>query len=644
MSQAATPQIRLIGAVPRVVLARLQMFFNTNKTFLLPSALPAVQKLRQIYADNSPGKLLVVGHADTTAGGAYNDKLSLERAQATIAFLEDDFQTWLKFYDTGVDSKKRWGKVEDHLMIISMPDFDTKPKGQGAVSWYQSTRHLNVDGKAGTDTRTALIKEYMSLDGASLEDSGVEIEAVAHGCGENFPLDDSGKSLDAPPADNKRDAVDRRVELFFFDSDFGIVPAPPGANSGPKSTQYPAWRQRIEETVELTAGDVNGPKVTFVEMADAHFRTNSAVVMPEGEDPDNSGKQQAFTSVGVIATALRFNDEHPGRSLLIAGHTDTAADPDFNLPLSQERANVTLALLRGGPQGREDFKNLCNARHTVSDIKQILAWVSRTIPGISCNPGVIDDNAATATPHVVAFQKGYNATRATIAPASTANLNPDGSVGLLTWGAIFDCFEFALQQELGETPATLQALRGKLAFTDPANPTVGFSEFFPIEELGVDDFRSQTNRRVELLFFEQGEEPDVAHALSDPETSDLYLPGHFQRVPLRPLATDIKSDDPLVVSVYVGGDPSDSELVIIDGNGTEVLKIPANEADQTVQGVCFFQLEPAFLPDPFEARLRQGDHETRVVGPCSPLALQQALAGGNTTAADELAYPTTATV
>ena len=537
MSQAGTPQIRLIGAVPRVVLARLKMFFNTNKTFLLPTALPAVQKLREIYANNSPGQLLVVGHADTTGGQAYNDELSIERAKATIAYLEDDFQSWLAFYGASVDAKKRWGKVEDHLMIISMPDFNTKPKGQDAVSWYQSTRRLSVDGIAGTDTRTALIQEYMSLDGASLEDSGIAIDAVAHGCGENFPLDDSGNNLDSAAADNKRDPSDRRTELFFFDSEFGIVPAPPGDNSGPGSTQYPAWRKRVDETVELTAGEADGPKVVFVELADAHFRTNSAVVMPEGEVPDNSGKQQASSSVGVIATALRFNDEHPGRSMLIAGHTDTAADPGFNLPLSRERAKVALALLRGGTQGRDDFKTLCNARHTVGDIKQILAWVSAAIPGFSCDPGKIDDNAASATPHIVEFQKDYNANRSAIAPNSSADLVVDGSVGLLTWGAIFDCYEFALQQELGETPANVQALRAKLVFTDPNNPSVGFSEFFPIEELGVDNFRSQTNRRVELLFFQQGQEPDVAHAVSDPETSELYLPGFFERNAIAPMRT-----------------------------------------------------------------------------------------------------------
>jgi len=182
-----TPQLRMIGVVPRSVVAQLHMFFNTNKTFLLPTAIPAVKKLGRIYAQNRPSQLLVVGHADTVGSSDYNEKLSLERAEATIAFLKDDVDTWLKNYDASVDAKKRWGKVEDHLMIISMPDFDTKPKGDDAVSWYQSTRGLTVDGKAGTQTRTALIKEYMSLDDASLDDPSQEDDSP----------DDSSSGADA---------------------------------------------------------------------------------------------------------------------------------------------------------------------------------------------------------------------------------------------------------------------------------------------------------------------------------------------------------------------------------------------------------------------------------------------------------------
>jgi outer membrane protein OmpA-like peptidoglycan-associated protein len=97
----------------------------------------------------------------------------------------------------------------------------------------------------------------------------------------------------------------------------------------------------------LEVDDPDAPDITFVELGDAHFRTDSAVVLPEGEDPNGQGKHQALTSVGLIAQVLRFNDEHPGRSIVVAGHTDTAAGDELNDELSRLRARVALALLEG---------------------------------------------------------------------------------------------------------------------------------------------------------------------------------------------------------------------------------------------------------------------------------------------------------
>jgi outer membrane protein OmpA-like peptidoglycan-associated protein len=527
---ASAPDRRLIGAIPYCVLARLHFFFNTNKTFLLPTALPSLRALRKLYLQNSPCKLLVVGHADTSGGSAYNDRLSLDRAEATIAYLEDDVEGWFKFYGEGIEKKKRWGKAEDRLMIGALPDFDTKPEREDAVGWYQRTRELEVDGKAGPQTRRKLIAEYMSLDGASLLDLGIEMKATAHGCGEHFPLDDTGEVLDRAAADEKRDPVDRRVELFFFDTEFGIVPAPSGKNSKARSAEYPAWRKQVVQTVDLEAGELEGPKVSFVELADSLFRTDSAVVLPQGEHPttDNE-KHESLTSVSGFAMFLRFNEEHPGKRAFIAGHTDTRGNIDFNQKLSEERAQCALAVLMGD---RQRFQGLCQARHTVADYKQILSWVARAFPAFKCDPGKIDDNLATANGPVRRFQEAYNSNKEALGIGPRPPISVDGSVGKETWGAFFDCYEAALQQELGEEPSGVAELRKALTFVDDRHPSLGFSEHFPIEELGVENYRSQANRRVELLLFDQGEEPDLEHAANDPETSELYLPGNYVRRPI----------------------------------------------------------------------------------------------------------------
>jgi len=97
---------------------------------------------------------------------------------------------------------------------------------------------LKEDGKSGPKTREELVRDYMALDGVSLSDQeGFLIDIEVLGCGENFPLDQTGILLDsriASARDSERDPVDRRVELFFFDDEFGVVPKP----TGPKGEEY----------------------------------------------------------------------------------------------------------------------------------------------------------------------------------------------------------------------------------------------------------------------------------------------------------------------------------------------------------------------------------------------------------------------
>ncbi len=228
-------QVRLLGALPRCRLAQLKgLLFDTNKAFLLPSAIPDLKKIRKIYEQHDPSELLVVGHTDTTGQPSTNDPLSLDRATAALAYLEDDVETWEKFYAPSVKESQRWGETEDEHM-------------RGA---------LTAEGIPGVSTmdRKTLIQQYMGLDGVELDAGEFEIAATAHGCGENFPLNDAGDDLDEASEDDKEDAQDRRVEFFFFDTEFGIVPKPQGENSPKGSKQYPAWRELSKETIELEAG------------------------------------------------------------------------------------------------------------------------------------------------------------------------------------------------------------------------------------------------------------------------------------------------------------------------------------------------------------------------------------------------------
>jgi len=142
-------------------------------------------------------------------------------------------------------------------MLTAMPDFPTKPAEEDTVRWFQRTRNLEMDGVAGPKTREQLVNEYMRLDGVSLvNEPDFQINITTHGCGENFPLDKKGEDLDQAPSADTEDAKDRRVELFFFDSEFGILPPPPGKNSLAGSVHYPKWRESAKETLDLDTDDV----------------------------------------------------------------------------------------------------------------------------------------------------------------------------------------------------------------------------------------------------------------------------------------------------------------------------------------------------------------------------------------------------
>lgn len=251
-----TATARIVQVRPHVLLARLTgMFFDLNKTFLLPTAMGGLKDIRAIYDEQSPAKLLIVGHTDTSGSPSTNDPLSLERARSVAAYLNDEVAFWEKQYATSVSESRRWGKSEDEAMASALPDFETtRQPGESPTAWFERTRSFPNTATLNSDARKQLISEYMDLDGTNVKDAGLDIEVVRHGCGENFPLDESGEELDETPADSQREQVDRRVELFFFDEELGVQPSvADGVSSKASSKEYPEWRRRAIELREVSA-------------------------------------------------------------------------------------------------------------------------------------------------------------------------------------------------------------------------------------------------------------------------------------------------------------------------------------------------------------------------------------------------------
>ena len=99
---------------PWVVRARLTgLYFDTAKSFLLPSGIDTMRQLAALAAEHPSSAMLIVGHADSAGRDAYNEKLSLERASAMAAHLTNDVNAWYAWYSEAKPSEKRWGRHED---------------------------------------------------------------------------------------------------------------------------------------------------------------------------------------------------------------------------------------------------------------------------------------------------------------------------------------------------------------------------------------------------------------------------------------------------------------------------------------------------------------------------------------------------
>ena len=561
-------QVRRLGAMPQVQMSRLRgLLFDANKSFLLPTAMHSLQRARQHCEQSNAQKLLIVAHCDATGETGYNDALSQQRAQSVHDYLTGEVDPWLKNYDASLAQNQRWGAREDRLMMSAFQQFSSKPSAQDATEWYQQFYNkglegkahkgekLAVDGKTGPKTRKALIGDYMIQWGpAWSDDNDFTVEVENQGCGKNFPLDASSSQ----DASSSLDANDRRVELFFFDNNYGICPKNSGKADG---EEYLVWKKRAKTLHDDYIEGVKN-KVTLLPIVSAHFRTGSAVMLPEGAAPAKDGKAP-LTSVGALARALRYNEERSGHTMLIAGHTDSVGGPSDNTILSAQRAELVHALLMGGVPGRNTFTAIAQDTAKTEDLQQILKWTALAFThteeltseednetssenvdstgsqpeegklgtGFSgADPGDVDGNKIRTEPHLLALQNAYNNNRFLIAGPSASSLTPDGKIGPKTWGALFDLYQYNMAQELGETLDGVNELRKLLEFLPDTDAFIGFGEAHPADGNNKDNTESQENRRVELLFFEEGHEPDLVLLKEAPEMTELYSKDAFGRV------------------------------------------------------------------------------------------------------------------
>jgi len=256
--------------------------------------------------------VLVSGHADRAGSADHNLALSIERAQAVAAFLQDDADDWLGRYQAGSFKSAVWGTREDQLMLSAVKDGGGAPYYGGVVSGrtdagtrdaiqrFQGDNGLPA-GAMNEDTRRTLIQTYMATDGTTLP-AGTTL--VTHGCGESHPS--------VATADSVALAENRRVELFFFR---GPV-TPPAVDPCPAGgcAEYPQWVANTARNIDVN----NDPEVvvSLVDELGLPLRKAKArLVMADGstEDvtTDDQGKLRPRVPPGTSFDVIVY-DVHEG--------------------------------------------------------------------------------------------------------------------------------------------------------------------------------------------------------------------------------------------------------------------------------------------------------------------------------------------
>jgi hypothetical protein len=273
------------------------------------------------------------------------------------------------------------------------------------------------------------------------------------------------------------------------------------------------------QTVNLVSGISNTifckthSSAKRLEMSDVNFHHDSAVVMPERDDAENNDTD--YSGLKALAVCFIHANENVDQRLMIVGHTDKSGPEQYNQALSLKRADGIFYVLTGN---RDRWVNCSMNKHKVEDYQYILKWLTEN-RNWNCDPGDVDDiNGEQTRAAVKRFQEQYTTTYGT-------SILHDGVVGKQTWGAIFDIYMEILAELLGIEPEEFASRQSMFSFTQPA--TFGCGESFP-KSTGSSE-NSIEDRRVELLFFDSGEEPDPADG---PLCEQLYGTSYYSYEPI----------------------------------------------------------------------------------------------------------------
>lgn len=288
--------------------------------------------------------------------------------------------------------------------------------------------------------------------------------------------------------------------------------------------------KNIAYSHSLASFQAQRAKVEILEMEDVLYHLNSAVMLPSApagksssqgaSDEQLKAKQEKLSGIRALAVVFRQYEFDPRKKILIAAHTDTSGDVEPNFKLSDKRAKSVLYLLNGD---RDNWAKNCYGQHKVEDYQQIMKFFALR-PGWDCDPGSIDNKFGKKTnaadeKFFEAYRKLHDDPKTT--DAFTENLPLDLARKInadsthkwpeTAWKAVYDLYIDEMCKVLEIDYKRLDLMRPKRIrerFVDKNKPYVACGESFPLQKPDKSNYKSQRNRRVEILFFNEKETPD----------------------------------------------------------------------------------------------------------------------------------------
>jgi hypothetical protein len=277
----------------------------------------------------------------------------------------------------------------------------------------------------------------------------------------------------------------------------------------------------FNKSLLVLSGNSNTMTVTKIpvhvlEMEDVCFHDGSALLLldaPVGssEGGTSADNQKKVSGTDSLVLVFRHFQENPNKKLLIAGHDDTNGSAKQGFTISKLRAEGVLRLLEGD---KSAWVTHAASNHTIKDYQQYLKYFHYT-RGCNCDPGEINGQWGGSTEAAIrSYFSFVNQTGVLSEPLDIKMVtqNPGKLWPTEVWNHVYDVYEYALFSILiGSrwTPADAERERQRLSFVDPSKPYVACGESFPIDKVGKDNYRSQKNRRVEFLFFDDNTIPPL---------------------------------------------------------------------------------------------------------------------------------------